>query len=129
MQTIKEIGAKFYLEILATIDIFVESMINDISQKTDNQSELDLTEKVKVLQQKNLSELELAALKMMVKGKMTGVIHSLLVTIDGGTALSDSGQALELINRKTNQPLSAGALHENFIKMLQVKNLMANASK
>lgn len=56
--------------------------------------------------------------KKVVKDSMRGLIHSVLVSIDGGTALSDKGKALELINFRTRLPICDYALHEAFFKVV-----------
>lgn len=65
--------------------------------------------------QLGLSEEQLKDLRTILKDAITSAVHSIFVTIDGGTALSTGGTALDLINVKTKESLTKGALHENFM--------------
>jgi hypothetical protein len=71
-----------------------------------------------ILKSAKLSEEHLQALRILFKEGSVGVIHSLFVLIDGGTALASEGKALELIDFKTGLPLTEAALHENFIEVV-----------
>lgn len=54
---------------------------------------------------------------------LRGLLHSTLVTIDGGTDISAAGR-LELIDGDTRQPLTTGALHEEFFEYLASEGLI-----
>jgi hypothetical protein len=51
------------------------------------------------------------------------VLHSTLVTIDGGTELAEVGN-LALINARTGEDLSADGLHEEFAEYLAEHGLL-----
>jgi hypothetical protein len=52
-----------------------------------------------------------------------GILHSTLVTLDGGSDVSETG-TLQLIDADTQQPLTAGALHEEFFQYLAEHDML-----
>jgi len=115
------IEKKFYLEVKDAIKKFSQYAIDGIKNKTDIEfSDVKLDyEKIREL---NLSDKDLHSLQRIIEDSIIGTIHSIFVSIDGGTALSgEKGageKALELIDRQTGKPLTDGALHENFMDVL-----------
>jgi hypothetical protein len=96
---VTNIKEQFYSEIRENINDFVQYAL----------------ESIKSNDQMKLSHKQLSALETVVRDVIVGALHSTFVSIDGGTALSDDGKALDLIVRKTGQPLTDGALHEEFM--------------
>mgnify|MGYP001564016802 CR=1 FL=1 len=88
----------FYAEVRSAVDTFTQEAVSRIKNVSGGEDHGNL--------QKIIGE------------AIAGTLHSVFVSIDGGTALSDQGKALELIERKTGEPLTTGALHENFIAYL-----------
>lgn len=113
-----DLERKFYQEILQAINIFVSGLTAKIKDKSADMASTSFEKDYEILQNANLNEEQFKALKKVVKEACIGTVHSLLVSIDGGTALSDHGKALEIINRETNKPLTEGALHENFYEVV-----------
>lgn len=112
---------KFYQETVKSIDRFTDILVNNIASGKVDPLTTESAAEYDILHKKEFSREELAALKKVLREKIIDVVHSLLVSIDGGTALSDSGKALELIDTKENQPLTTGALHENFMELVVSK--------
>lgn len=111
---ISPLEKKFYLELKETIDRWVNRCIKDIKSGYSVSSEPHITKAYQTLHGANLTGEELEALENVLKKVVSGFLHSMFVSIDGGTSLSDKGKALELIDLKTGKPLTEGALHENF---------------
>lgn len=108
----------FYREVLGVIDHLTDKLVDDIASGKVDPLTTDIEKEYKILSQKEFTEVELKALKEIIREKIIEVIHSLFISIDGGTALSDSGKVLDLIDKKTNKPLTNGALHENFMEVV-----------
>lgn len=75
------------------------------------------------LHAKGFSEEDLANLRSLSDECFRGVLHSTLVTIDGGTELAEVGN-LALINARTGEDLSADGLHEEFAEYLAEHGLL-----
>ncbi len=109
-----ETEKKFYLEVKDAIQNFAQYTIDEIKGK----GEIDHSEVKKELQEisrLNLSDFDLKNLQRIIEDSITGAVHSIFVSIDGGTGLSSEGKALELIDLKTGKSVTEGALHENFM--------------
>lgn len=113
----KQLEKQFYLEIKNSLQNYIESFEKAIKNKNEDLMWSDYAAEYQILQNSNLSESQITALKNIIKEINIGVVHSLFVSIDGGTALSDEGRALDLIDIKTGKPLTEGALHENFMEV------------
>ena len=111
---------KFYNEIKDTIshygDVFEKRMKEDDPLLAEYRPLY--AEAYKRLRQSNLTQDQIEALKLVLFDISAGIIHSLFVTIDGGTELSSDGKALELVDRRSGKPLTDGALHENLFFVL-----------
>jgi len=114
----EEVEKKFYLEIKSAVDDYAEKTVAAIEEASVNTSAFTYGEEIEKLRGLTLSEEQKTSLKLILKGVGLGVIHSLFVSIDGGTVLSNEEKALELVNRKTGKPLTEGALHENFFDVV-----------
>jgi lysozyme family protein len=112
-----KIEKEFYQEIRDALDIYNEYFEEHLKNPDSNPNLSDQAEReaFKTLHGKNWSIEEVEAMKKIISNVVIGVVHSLFVSVDGGTALSNDGKALELIDRKTGKPLTEGALHENFM--------------
>jgi hypothetical protein len=109
-----DLEKKFYLEVKDAIKHFAQYAIDDIKGAKD--TELSAVKKeLEEIRKLNLSDNDLKNLQKIVEDAIIGAVHSIFVSIDGGTALSDEGKALELTDKKTGEPLTTGALHENFM--------------
>ena len=110
----EKLEKQFYEEIKSDIKDFSGYVIERIKKEkgTENSAVKEEYEKIQKL---NLSDKDLESLKKIIEDAIIGAVHSLFVSIDGGTALSDEGKALDLIDRKTGKPVTEGALHENFM--------------
>lgn len=106
----------FYNEIYYTIRNLSSYPVRAIDGELP---EYERTEDKKYLshieQLKNLNKEQKEALKKVLQHACVGVVHSLFVSVDGGTALSDNGKALDVVDFETQKSLTTGALHENFI--------------
>ena len=120
MNDISDLEKRFYKEIKNSIEHYSNEVLRltkkggEISALA-NDSERHAFE---ILQSTELPTSQLEALRHIIAYAATGVVHSLFVSIDGGTTLSDDGRALELIELKTGQPLTEGALHDNFFQVI-----------
>jgi len=108
----------FYAEVTEAIETFADGAIKNIL-KSENSTYEFLDEKEKeiydLFAELKLSNETLLSLKKIIEKASVGVVHSLFATIDGDTALSNDGKALEVVDAKTGVPITQGALHENFI--------------
>ena len=75
------------------------------------------------LNRKSFSEAELEDLRTVLDECFRGILHSVLVTIDGGTSMSNVG-AMALVDADTNEPITVGALHEEFVEYLATRGLI-----
>ena len=121
MNFTNNLSNRFFGEIYATINRYTGLFERAISEKKIDGLWMDDIDQAayKTLIEANLSTDEVQAIKHLLGSVSQGVVHSLFVSIDGGTALSDEGKALELIDRKNGQPLTNGALHEDFIDFVE----------
>lgn len=112
----EQLEEKFYKEVKSDIYDLANYAIERIKEEKsiEHSAVKEDYEKIRKL---NLSEDDLESLKKIVEDAIIGAVHSIFVSIDGGTALSDEGKALDLIDRKTGKPLTEGALHENFMEV------------
>ncbi len=119
MNEIGETEKNFYLEIKHSIDTYADLLVGGLSEDDVDTGYMSEKEKeaFAVLKEKNFSVEELQAIKLLFKEGSFGVVHSLFVSIDGGTAISNEGKALELVHQKTGVPLTTAALHENFFEV------------
>jgi len=99
-------------------DVWTESAVDSLNPNTDLIGWTDMEESIKTLQQKLSSEEELEAYRKVVNSVIEGVIHSILVMIDGGDELADNF-LVDLIDRDTKESLQEDiALHEEFFGYL-----------
>lgn len=75
------------------------------------------------LSQRAFSRAELEDLRSVLNECFRGLLHSTLVTIDGGTVASEVG-GLALVDADTNEPVTSGALHEEFVEFLANRDLL-----
>lgn len=98
--------------------------VNASSEKLVDKSDLvwsDVESSYQILKQKLSSEAERDAYEKVTDNIIEGVIHSILVMIDGGDELADK-LLLDLTERETNKSLSEEtALHEEFFSYLLEK--------
>ena len=66
---------------------------------------------------------ELEDLRSLLSECCGGVLHATLVTLDGGSALADTGN-VTLVDAATGKELTDGALHEEFAEVLARKGLI-----
>lgn len=94
-------------------DYWVKTSVDSLNPNTDliwSENELEY----KFLQSKLKSQQELVSFGKIQDELIKGVIHSILVLIDGGNELADS-YLLDLVNRETKESLLKDiALHEEF---------------
>ncbi|WBW98365.1 histidine kinase [Oceanirhabdus sp. W0125-5] len=95
-------------------DYWVESSLEGLNPDTDLiWSEFE--EQYKLLQSKIITDTEKAAYEKILNEVIQGVLHSVLVMIDGGDELADS-YTLDLIDRETTESLKESiALHEEIL--------------
>ena len=113
-----ELEKKFYREIQSHIHDFSRYIIEEIEGKRSVEHS-QVRGEIDRIRQLHLSDENLLDLRKIIEDAIEGALHSTFVSIDGGTALSDDEKALELIDRKTGKPLTEGALHENFMTVLE----------
>lgn len=113
----KELEKKFYKEVNEAIKNSTKFVVGGIKGFEDLEI-TDVKDAYLLLQQLNLNEAYIEAIGKIVEDSIIGAVHTIFVSIDGGTALSDEGKALELIDRKSGKPLTEGALHENFMDIM-----------
>lgn len=106
----------FYEEVRSAIEHFAKSTIDDI-KGSEEIKHSEIKTELEMFRKLSLSNEALENLRKIIIDSSIGAVHSIFVSIDGGTALSNQGKALELINRKTGDPLTRGALHENFMEV------------
>lgn len=70
-----------------------------------------------------LSESDIEDLRVVLDECFRGLLHSTLVTIDGGSDASTFGN-LQLIDAATGQTLTDGALHEDFVEYLAAHDML-----
>lgn len=75
------------------------------------------------LAQRGFSQADIDDLRTLLDECFRGILHSTLVTIDGGTVMSEVG-TVALVDADTNIPLTTGALHEEFVEFLADRNLI-----
>lgn len=99
-------------------DFWTESAVDDLNSNTDLITWTDVEESIKTMQQKLSSQEEQEAYRKVVNSVIEGVLHSILVMIDGGDELADNF-LVDLIDRDTKESLQEGiALHEEFFGYL-----------
>ncbi|MFA4873693.1 MAG: hypothetical protein WC659_07255 [Patescibacteria group bacterium] len=118
MNTMNALEKQFYSEVKESIDYYLDLFVKSVTNPKADNLWMDDKEKIAYqhLQKINLSQKDIEAIRSVIHGICVGIVHSLFVSIDGGTALSDHGKALELIDKKINKSLTDGALHENFME-------------
>lgn len=72
---------------------------------------------------KSFSTGELEDLRAVVGEALRGILHSTLASIDGATILTETGR-LDLVDADTKEPLTEGALHEEFFGYLAEHDLL-----
>ena len=118
----EKLEMEFYKEIKYVIDDSLELFEKTVSGEKTRYNDYLWTsaeKEYKLLQKSKLSKEQIKAIKEIMSDVCITIVHSLFVSIDGGTALSGEGKALELIDRKTGKPLTVGALHENFMEVFE----------
>jgi DNA replication initiation complex subunit (GINS family) len=111
-----ELEKNFYREVQSNIRDFAKYSIEEIEGKKEIEYS-QVQDEINRIRQIGLTKENLIDIRRVIEDAIEGAIHSIFVSIDGGTALSDNGKALELINRTTGKPLTEGALHENFMEV------------
>jgi len=98
-------------------DYWVKTSVEGITRNTDLiWSEVEL--QYKILRDKIASDEEKIAYEKIINEVIKGVIHSVLVMIDGGDKLADH-YLIDLIEQKTRKSIKEnGALHEAFYEYL-----------
>jgi hypothetical protein len=109
-----DLEKKFYLEVKDAIKHFAQYTIEDIKGSKDTEFSA-VKKELEEIRKLNLSDSDLGNLQKIIEDVISGTVHSIFVSIDGGTAISDEGKALELIDKKAGNPITQGALHENFM--------------
>ncbi|GAC44347.1 hypothetical protein [Paenibacillus popilliae] len=98
--------------------------VNTTSESLDDKADLiwsEVEDEYEILQKKLTSQEEREAYQKVVDEVIKGVMHSILVMIDGGDELADK-ILLDLTERDTNKSLSKQtALHEEFYSYLLEK--------
>lgn len=109
---------KFLFENLKNIkDYWTNTAVENLSPNADLFSS-NYEEEYKLLANKIASDKELLAFQKIQNELIEGVIHSILVMVDGGDSLADKF-LVDLVDRETNESLKGGiALHEEFIGYL-----------
>ncbi|WP_291573882.1 histidine kinase [Clostridium sp. UBA4548] len=98
-------------------DYWVKTSIEGLTINTDLIWS-DVEEEYKILKDKIVSDDEKIAYEKILNEVIRGVIHSILVMIDGGDKLADN-YTIDLIEQKTRISLKKNdALHEKFIDYL-----------
>lgn len=98
-------------------DIWVSTSVENLNPNTDLELS-EVKESYKLLQNKIIKNNEREAYKEVLNDIIEGVIHSILVMIDGGNALADN-YLIDLIDRETKESLTENiALHEEFFGYL-----------
>jgi hypothetical protein len=112
-----EIEKAFYLEVKEAIERFAEHSINEI-KGIESIEHSSVKSEILRIRELKLSETDLKSFRMVIQDSIIGAVHSIFVSIDGGTAISSNGRALQLVDAKTGVPITSGALHENFMDVL-----------
>lgn len=103
------------------LKLIKDSWSNTAVKGLDEKEDLRWTEvedKYRILQKKLTSEEEREAYKKVVNEIIEGVMHSILVMVDGGSHLAES-ILIDITELETNESLSKDtALHEEFIGYL-----------
>ncbi|WP_419958305.1 histidine kinase [Psychrobacillus psychrotolerans] len=103
-----------YQNLKSIKDVWRESAVDSLNPNTDLIAWTDVEESLKIMQQKLSSREELEAYRKVVNNVIEGVMHSILVMIDGGNELADKF-LVDLIDRDTKESLQEDiALHEEF---------------
>jgi hypothetical protein len=105
-----ELEKAFYLEVKEAIERFAEHSINEI-KGIESIEHSSVKSEILRIRELKLSETDLKSFRMVIQ-------DSIFVSIDGGTAISSNGRALQLVDAKTGVPITSGALHENFMDVL-----------
>jgi hypothetical protein len=84
---------------------------------------LEMPSAAQRLHAKGWTPQELEDLRSLLSECCGGILHSTLVTLDGGSALADTGN-VKLIDEATGKELTEGALHEEFAEVLARKGLI-----
>jgi hypothetical protein len=113
-----EVEKKFYEEVRDAIKRFAQYTIDEI-KGADDVEYSEAKKEIEEIRKLNLSDKDLMNFQKIIEDSAKGAVHSIFVSIDGGTALSNNGKALEMIDRKTSKPLTEGALHENFLSVFE----------
>ena len=112
-----KVEKKFYNEVQSDIKDFARYTIEGVKNTRDIEFS-EVKNEILALRELNLSNSNLEVIKKIIENAIQGAVHSIFVSIDGGTALSDNGKAIELIDLKTGKSITEGALHENFMDVL-----------
>lgn len=94
----------FFQNLKSIKDEWRESAVDSLNPNTDLIAWTDVEESLKTLQQKLSSQEEHKAYRKVVNSVIEGVIHSILVMIDGGDELADKF-LVDLIDRDTKESL------------------------
>ena len=98
-------------------DYWTKTAVDGLNSNTDLIWS-DYEDEYKILQTKLTSQEELNAFHKVQSEVIQGVIHSILVMIDGGDELADN-YLIDLVDRETNESLQKEvALHEEFVGYL-----------
>ena len=108
----KELEEKFFEDLCRHVEKWSDAAVKAV-ERPSTATWADSAEAFQRLNAKGWTAEDLKDLKATLIETADGVLHSTLVSIDGGSALASFGR-LELIDAGARSPLSDGALHEDF---------------
>lgn len=117
--TLKE---AFYGDLARHLQMWRDDLVRAIADP-ESASWAETRPAVERLHEKRFSKAELEDLSAVLDECFRGILHSTLVTIDGGTVASEVG-ALALVDADTGEPITRGALHEEFVDFLSSRGLL-----
>lgn len=107
-----------FKELRSIKDYWTNTIAGHLNQNAEIPPWNELKHDYLLLQKKISTEEELDAFKKIINETIDGVIHSILVMIDGGSDLADIFK-LDLIDRETGESLTEKiASHEEFFSYL-----------
>ena len=118
--TLKE---AFFKDLAHHVQIWRDDLVSAIADPASASKWAETAPSIQRLHEKITSRDDLENLRKVLDECFRGILHSTLVTIDGGTSSGEIG-SLALVDADTNEPLTSGALHEEFADYLAAHDMI-----
>jgi hypothetical protein len=118
--TLKE---AFFSDLARHLQTWRDGLVAAVADPSTASTWAETMPSIERLHQKISSQEDLNDLQKVLDESLRGILHSTLVTIDGGSSASEVGN-LALVDAATNEPLTTGALHEEFVDYLADRGMI-----